>query len=183
MDTQLCVHGIISCGKSSYPDSLNPQEQETGYILISAYEDKDFAKLCKTIGRDDLQQKFSTHDDRVKAESQWEIYPEVEKWAADKTKEEVEAIMLKAGLNCQPVWNSKEVAENEHFLQRGEIFWLDDICYGSMCHQGPLAMMSETPPRIKWEMKPVGADNEYIYQKVLGFSMEKLRSLEERQII
>jgi crotonobetainyl-CoA:carnitine CoA-transferase CaiB-like acyl-CoA transferase len=44
-------------------------------------------------------------------------------------------------------------------------------------------MMSETPPRIKWEMKPVGADNEYIYQKVLGFSMEKLRSLEERQII
>jgi hypothetical protein len=29
----------------------------------------------------------------------------------------------------------------------------------------------------------VGADNEYIYQKVLGFSMRHLRELEERQVI
>jgi crotonobetainyl-CoA:carnitine CoA-transferase CaiB-like acyl-CoA transferase len=182
-DTQLCVHGIIQCGKSSYPGSDNPQEQEEGLILISAYEDEDFATLCKILGREDLLKKFPTHDERVKAESQWEIYPEIEKWAADKTKEQVEETMLQSGITCQPAWNSKEVATHEHFLQRGEIIWLDDPCYGEMCHQGPTTMMSETPPRVKWEMKPVGADNEYIYQKVLGFSMRHLRELEERQVI
>ena len=182
-DTQLSVHGIVKCGKSSYPDSDNPQELEEGLILISAYEDEAFKKLCKAIGRDDLAKKYPTHEDRVKAESQWELYPELEKWAADKTKEQAEEILLKAGLNCQPVWNSKEVANNPHYLERGEIIWLDDPSFGEMCHQGVLAHMSATPRRIKWEMKPVGADNEYIYQKVLGFSMNYIRDLEERQVI
>jgi len=31
----LCVHGILKCGKSSYPNSKNPQEQEVGYCLVS----------------------------------------------------------------------------------------------------------------------------------------------------
>ena len=91
--------------------------------------------------------------------------------------------MIEAGINCQPVWSTKEVATHEHFLQRGEIQWLEDPSYGEICHQGTVAMMSETPRRLKWEMKPVGADNEYIYQKVLGFSMGYIRDLEERQVI
>jgi crotonobetainyl-CoA:carnitine CoA-transferase CaiB-like acyl-CoA transferase len=182
-DTQLAVHGVVMCGKSSYPDSDNPQELENSYIFIQAYEDEDFKKLCKLMGRDDLANQYPTHDDRVKPENQYQLYPEIEKWLADKNKEEAEAILVKAGINCQPVWNTKEVATNDHYLQRGEIIWLDDPCYGDICHQGHLAHMSETPRRIKWEMKPVGADNEYIYQKVLGFSMGYIRDLEERQVI
>ena len=182
-DTQLSVHGTVMCGKSSYPDSDNPQELENGYIFIQAHEDEDFAKLCKVMGRDDLATAYATHDDRVNAENQYKLYPEIEAWASDKTKEEAEAILIEAGINCQPVWNTKEVANQEHYLQRGEIIWLDDPSFGELCHQGILAHMSETPRRIKWEMKPVGADNEYIYQKVLGFSMGHIRDLEEQQVI
>jgi crotonobetainyl-CoA:carnitine CoA-transferase CaiB-like acyl-CoA transferase len=182
-DTQLAVHAVLMCGKSSYPDSDNPQELENSYIFISAYEDADFQKLCKVMGRADLAKQYPTHDDRVKPENQYKLYPEIEAWLADKNKEEAEAALLKAGINCQPVWNTKEVATNDHYLQRGEIIWLDDPCYGEICHQGILAHMSDTPRRIKWEMKPVGADNEYIYQKVLGFSMGYIRDLEERQVI
>src|SRR6266511_3375277 len=32
-DTELAVHGIIRCGRSSHPESDNPQEQEQGYLL------------------------------------------------------------------------------------------------------------------------------------------------------
>jgi len=32
----LCVHGILKCGKSSYPNSKNPQEQEVGFCFVSA---------------------------------------------------------------------------------------------------------------------------------------------------
>ena len=111
------------------------------------------------------------------------ISAQIEAWLTDKNKEQAEAILIEAGINCQPVWSTKEVATHEHFLQRGEIQWLEDPSYGEICHQGTVAMMSETPRRLKWEMKPVGADNEYIYQKVLGFSMGYIRDLEERQVI
>jgi crotonobetainyl-CoA:carnitine CoA-transferase CaiB-like acyl-CoA transferase len=39
--------------------------------------------------------------------------------------------------------------------------------------------MSETPGRIKWVCRPVGADNEYIFQKYLGLGRRKLADLKE----
>src|SRR5216684_2376602 len=100
-DTQLCVHGIIKCGKSSYPKSEN----------------------------------------------------------------------------------SQEVANHPHWLERGAVQWLDDPTYGDLLHQGPAYKMSETPPRLKWALKPVGADNELILGKLAGLSSEDLRRLEEQECI
>ena len=182
-DTQLCVHGIIKCGKSSYPQSENPQENEEGYILISAYDDKDFATLCKVTGEGKLAEKYAKHDARVKAKSQMEIYPALEKWAADKSKEQVAAILDKANINNQPVWNAKEVANHPHWQERGAVQWLDDPTFGDLLHQGPAYKMSATPPRLKWALKPVGADNEYILGKLAGLSAEEMRKLEEQECI
>ncbi len=182
-DTLLSVHGIIKCGKSSYPDSKNPQELEEGYILVSAYSDADFAKLMRLIKRDDLAKKYAHHDERVKAESQYELYPAIEAWAKDKTKEQARDILNKEGINNQPVWNSKEVSNQEHFHMRGELEWLDDPTFGEVQSQGPAFHLSETPPRHKWAFKPVGADNEYILGKLCGFSKTKIAELEADAII
>jgi crotonobetainyl-CoA:carnitine CoA-transferase CaiB-like acyl-CoA transferase len=182
-DTLLSVHGIVKCGKSSYPNSKNPQELEQGYILVSAYTDADFAKLMKLIGKDDLAKKFASHDERVKAENQNQIYPAIEAWAADKTKEQVADILSKTGINNQPVWNSKEVSTHEHFHLRGELHWLDDPTFGEVQSQGPSYHMSESPARHKWAFKPVGADNEYILGKLCGFSKTRMAELEADAVI
>lgn len=182
-DTQLSVHGIVQCGKSSYPNSENPQENEEGYILISAYSDEDFAKLCGVMNRADLLEKYKSHEERVKAESQVEIYGEIEKWTKDKTKEQVEALLDGAGINCQPVWNAKEVAEHPHWHERGSMLWMDDPVFGEMMAQGPPVKLSETPIRMKWVLKPVGIDNEEVYQRVLGYSPEQIAQWEEAGIV
>jgi crotonobetainyl-CoA:carnitine CoA-transferase CaiB-like acyl-CoA transferase len=182
-DTQLCVHGIIKCGKSSYPTSENPQENEEGYILISASNDADFARLCKTVGDGNIAAKYATTEARVKAQAQMEIYPFLEKWAADKSKEDVANILDKANILNQPVWNAKEVATNPHFQQRGSVRWLDDPYYGDLLHQGPGYKMSATPPRLKWALKPVGADNEYILGKLAGLSPTDIKRLEDQECI
>ena len=127
--------------------------------------------------------KYAKHDIRVKPQSQMEIYPWLEKWAADKTKEQVAAILDKANIINQAVWNSKEVANNPHWQERGAVRWLDDPTFGDLMHQGPAYKMSHTPPRLKWALKPVGADNEYILGKLCGLSSEELRRLEEQECI
>jgi crotonobetainyl-CoA:carnitine CoA-transferase CaiB-like acyl-CoA transferase len=43
--------------------------------------------------------------------------------------------------------------------------------------------MSETPPRIKWAFKPVGADNEKVYSRLLGWSKAKIAQMEEAEVI
>ena len=182
-DTELCVHGIIQCGKSSYPDSKNPQEAEVGYILVSAHTDEDFKKLCDVIGKKDLATTYAKHDDRVKAENQTILYDALEVWAKDKTKEDVAKLLDKAGINNQPVWNAKEVSEHPHWKMRGAVQWIDDPNYGDLHHQGPAFKMSDTPPRIKWALKPVGADNEKVYGRLLGWTKAKLAQMEEAEVI
>jgi len=182
-DTQLCVHGIIKCGKSSYPGSKNPQEAEEGYILVSAYTDDDFATLCQATGLRNLAGKYKTHAERVKAEPQVEIYQALEQWAKDKTKEDVARVLDKAGIITQPVWNSKEVSEHPHWRERGAVQWVDDPYYGDVFAQGPAYHLSDTPPRLKWTMRPVGADTEFVLGKLLGMSKQQIKTLEAAEVI
>ncbi len=130
-----------------------------------------------------MAEKFAKQEVRVKPQSQMEIYPWLEKWASDKTKEQVAATLDKAGINNQPVWNSKEVANQPHWQQRGAVRWLDDPTFGDLMHQGPAYKMSHTPPRTKWALRPVGADNEYILAKLAGLGSQELKRLEEQETI
>jgi crotonobetainyl-CoA:carnitine CoA-transferase CaiB-like acyl-CoA transferase len=91
--------------------------------------------------------------------------------------------MHKNGINAQRVMNSKEVSTSEHFLQRGNVHFIDDPTFGDVFSQGPVFMASETPPRHKWAFKPVGADNEYILSKLCGFSKSKIKELESQDVI
>lgn len=182
-DILLCVHGNIKCGKSSYPKSDNPQELEEGYILVSAYEDDAYKTLCGMIGKPDLAKKFPTHNDRLQPENQFEIYAAIEEWAADKTKEEVAAICDKNGINNQPVWNSKEVSNQEHFKMRGTCEWIDDPNFGDVQIQSAGYLMSDTPPRTNWAFKPVGTDNEAILAKFCGLGGSDVAKLYENEVI
>ena len=43
--------------------------------------------------------------------------------------------------------------------------------------------MSDTPPRLKWSMKPAGADNEKVYGRLLGWTKTKIAQMEEAEVI
>jgi hypothetical protein len=38
-------------------------------------------------------------------------------------------------------------------------------------------MMSKTPPKVNWSVRPVGFDNEYVMAYALGKSREQIRQL------
>jgi hypothetical protein len=44
-------------------------------------------------------------------------------------------------------------------------------------------LMSKTPRRLKWQWRPVGADNVKIYHDLLGYPMSKIEELYKRNII
>ena len=185
-DTQLCVHGIILCGKSDYPDRANPQEKhDARYVMVSAFNDPDFKELCDVIRRKDLYEQYATHKDRVEAEPQIEIYGALEAWAADKSRSEVVKILTDAGILAAPVMNDKEVYESEHYKERGTLRWLDDPCYGDVLAQGGYSagLLSKTPRRQFWIWRPVGADNIRVYHDLLGYSMSQIEEWYENSII
>ena len=136
-DTQLCVHGIILCGKSDFPDAINPQDKfDARYVMVSAFQDADFKDLCDVIKKPDMYSKYMKHKDRVEGEAQVEIYAALEDWATDKSRSEVVKILQSEGLLCEPVMNDREVYETEHYRTRGTVRWMDDPLFGDVLVQG-----------------------------------------------
>jgi crotonobetainyl-CoA:carnitine CoA-transferase CaiB-like acyl-CoA transferase len=176
-DTQLCVHGIILCGKSDFPDAENPQDRlDARYVLVSAFEDPDFKELCDITGMKELYENYKAHKDRVEGEAQVEIYGALERWAADKSRSEVVKTLTDAGILAAPVMNDREVYESEHYRQRGTVRWLEDPLYGDVLLQSGYSagLMSKTPRRTNWIWRPVGADNVKILRDWLGFPISQI---------
>ena len=69
------------------------------------------------------------------------------------------------------------------YQQRGAIQEYDDHLYGTMRQECYPPRMSETPSRVKWSSRPVGFDNRYVFQKVLGLPLEEIKRLEFEKVI
>jgi crotonobetainyl-CoA:carnitine CoA-transferase CaiB-like acyl-CoA transferase len=54
---------------------------------------------------------------------------------------------------------------------------IDDPLYGRYPEHDFPVMMSRTPPKIKWTVRPVGFDNEFIMTKILGRSQAQIDEL------
>ncbi len=176
-DTQLCVHGIIMCGKSDFPDAQNPQDKfDARYVMVSAFQDRDFQELCNITGQKQLYDKYKAHKSRVEALAQVEVYNALEKWAADKTRSQVVKAMTDAGILAYPVMNDREVYESPHYRERGTVRWLDDPLYGDVLMQAGYSTghLSKTPRKVNWIWRPVGADNVKLYRDMLGYPVSKI---------
>ena len=150
--------------------------------MISAFQDEDFAELCKITGQKALLDKYKAHDERVRAEAQVEIYAALEQWAKDKSRSQVVKICQDAGLLAEPVMNDKEVYESEHYRTRGTIRWQDDPIFGDVMVMGSYGagLMEKTPRRLYWIWRPVGADNVKIYHELLGYPTKKIEEWYEK---
>ena len=73
----------------------------------------------------------------------------------------------------------KDVVEDRHFRERGFITEIDDPLLGQYSDYEFPVMMSQTPPRVKWSVRPVGFDNEYIMAHHLGKNEEEIERLYE----
>jgi crotonobetainyl-CoA:carnitine CoA-transferase CaiB-like acyl-CoA transferase len=95
------------------------------------------------------------------------------------SKKEGRAAAVVTGKVTRPPDTLKE----QNWWDRGSFRTIKDPVYGELTVQGPLWKMSDTPPRLKWLCRPIGADNEFIYLKYLGFGRTKLASLRSESVI
>jgi len=162
------------------------------YVFIAGYTDPNWKGLTTMIGRPDLFEKYPTPKERLVFENQIEMRKEIQKWAETKTANEILDLAMKHNLDKSKVgtvvvgkiYSPKESSELEAWYERDILKRFEDPYYGKLLIQGSsFGKMSETPGRIKWCCRPVGADNEHIYTKLLGFDAKDLRELRKKGII
>jgi len=146
---------------------------------LAAPAPEEFLGLCRAMGKEELASdpRFQEHSVRLQDENALEILKIISAWARTKTADEIEALGKEFGFSATRLHNAKDMNEDPHRRQRGFVKEIDDPLYGYYVeHEFPV-MMSKTPPKIKWTVRPVGFDNEFIMAKILGRNQAQIDEL------
>ncbi len=151
------------------------------FVAIAAGMPGDFKGLCKAMGRPELADdpKFKDHLTRLRDENTLEILKIISDWARKKTPEEIERLAEEFGFAATRILSVKDIVDDEHCRARGFMAYVDDPMMGPFYEYDFPVMMSKTPPRVKWSVRAIGFDNEFIMTHKLGRNQEQIRKYYE----
>ncbi len=146
------------------------------FAAVAAPAPDEFKGLCAAMGRKELAEdpRFKEHTKRLKDENALAILKIIADWARTKSADEVEQLGIQYGFSATRLHSGKDMFEDPHRRERGFVKMIDDPMYGYYPdHEFPV-MMSKSPPRHRWTVRPVGFDNEYVMAAILGRSKSQI---------
>ena len=161
------------------------------YSFIAGFSDVNWEGLTNIMKDPEFRQQFPTIFDRLNKDKQPAIHQGIERWSQQYTSDELLEMVQDYTINRRGpgvvatarMADIKECFEDENWWERGIFDKGTDPYYGEVALQAPVWKMTRTPPRTKWVCRPVGADNDYIYQKYLGIGREQLSDWKNRDIV
>ena len=149
------------------------------FVALAAPDPDEFRGLCIAMERPELADdpRFKDHLTRLREENAAALLAIIAAWVRTRTPAEVEALAEKHGFAASHIYNIRDVVEDEHFRERGFVTEVDDPVIGPFLDYEFPVMMSRTPPRVSWTIRPVGFDNEYIMTNRLGKNEDEINRL------
>ena len=156
---------------------------KNGYLAMNVPDDLVWARLCKSMERDDLIDDVKSNTGTARAANGDFLGPIIEEWLSKKTRDEAEKILNENGVPVGSVYTAKDIFESEQVKARRSLIDIEDPDVGTyQFARGPV-MLSESP-EIETNPAPrLGQHTKEILTDILGYTDVKLKELENEQII
>lgn len=156
-----------------------------GFVAISAPTDRAWAGLARAMGRPELaaDPRYATQLTRGRDEHREALLARIREWARERTAAELVKLGDWHGFAAAKVLNARDHCADPHLAARGALVRHDDPMYGRFPLFGSPAKLSATPGRIKWVMKPIGIDNDFVLRGLLGLTPAELAGLESEGVV
>lgn len=147
-------------------------------FVVASGTDAHFAILAKAMGMPELSDdpRFLKTEGRLN--NQLELKEIINGWAGQRTAKECVDIILGAGIPAGPIYNVKQVFEDEHMKAREMFVTVNHKEAGELTVIGNPIKMSEYPVQYK-SAAPDAGENDYEIFGALGFSKETLDKYRE----
>lgn len=154
---------------------------DDAFVAIAAPAPAEFKGLCTAMGKPELAEdpRFKDHLVRLREENALAIIKIISDWVKTLSFDDVMSLAREHGFAASEIRSAKHITEDPHFRERGYITEIDDPLDGPMLNYDFPVMMSKTPPRVNWSVRPVGFDNEYVMAHALGKSKAEIKKLYE----
>jgi crotonobetainyl-CoA:carnitine CoA-transferase CaiB-like acyl-CoA transferase len=153
------------------------------WVAISTSADRIAERVLRLVDRPDIVVEPWFASGRQRAEHADELDAVVGAWIGDHTRDEVVAAFEEAGAAVAPIYSAGELIEDPQVTALDMVTTVEDPDLGPMRMQNVLFRMSETPGRIRFTGRALGADTDAILGGELGVGAERLTELRERGVV
>lgn len=154
-----------------------------GQVALAVGSDAQFRKLCEAMGRPDLWQDARFKDNAGRVKYRKILIPILQDlFRAGTTKEWIERI-LKVNIPIGPINDVATILNDPHVAARGMVQEIEHPDLGPIKLLGPVAKLSETPLTVRSAPPTLGNETDAILHGELGYSLEEIATLREKNVI
>jgi len=157
------------------------QTKDGKWVVIVCSTDRTFSYIANAWDRDDLKEKYAKTIDRLKDDAF--IMQTTADWVQSLDYKELLEICTREGVPIDLIYSIEDIFNDEHYAAREDIVEVPDHTFGTMKMPAGHPILSKTPGKIEWAGPKLGAYNDEIYKELLGLDDEKLKGLQEQNII
>lgn len=152
---------IIACGNQKLYEKLCNEVLDMSWMIT----DERFLNVPLRVANNELQKQY------------------IEEWTMQYTVDEIVEKVLAKGIPAAPIFNVKQITEDEHIAKAREMFIeIDHPVIGKMKVNGSPIKLMDMMPRINCPAPTLGQHNEEILEE-LGYTAEQIGQFKERGVI
>jgi CoA:oxalate CoA-transferase len=154
-----------------------------GWVCIAAGNDGIFKRLADAMGMPEMVKdpRFDTNPHRNKNYSA--LKPIISDWTKDKKKWDITNLLHKSDIPCAPVYNIKEVVEDDHIANHREmIVDVDQPPYGKVKMIGFPIKFSETKIKPTEPAPMLGQHTEEVLGDLLGCTKAEIEQFKKEGV-
>lgn len=156
-------------------------ETDPNSYIYFTIQEQNWARTCEAIGRPEWADDPAYATAHARQPRLFDIFAEIEKRLADKTKFEAVDIFRKFDVPCAPVLSMKEIANDPALRASRTVVELEQKGRGSYLTVGCPIKFSSFEPNIT-AAPLLGEHNEEVLKK-LGYSAEQIARLRAQKVI
>src|SRR5437899_9015993 len=156
-------------------------ETDPNAYIDFTIQEQNWVRTCQAIGKPRWANDPAYATARARQPKIFDIFAEIEKWLADKTKFEAVEILRKFDVPCGPVLSMKEIEDDPALRASGSIVEVDEELRGKYLTVGSPIKFSDFAPKIAGA--PLLGEHTDQVLTMLGYSAEKIAKMHSDKIV
>ncbi len=156
-------------------------ETDPNAYIYFTIQEQNWGPTCQVIGKPDWAKDPAYATAHARQGKIFDIFAEIEKWLADKTKFEAVDILSKSGVPCAPVLSMKEIANDPALRASGTVVEVQEKKRGTYLTVGSPIKFSDFTPRITGA--PLLGEHTDEVLAMLGYSADQVATMRKGKVV
>ncbi len=156
--------------------------RDGSWVAVSTSAQRIAERVLELVGHPEVIDEpwFATGSGRAEHADLLDSF--VSDWIGSRTRDQVMSAFLEAGAAVAPVYDARDLVEDPQVRETEMLVQVPDADLGHVLMHNVLWRMSETPGRIRFPGRSLGADTEEVLGE-LGLSAERLEALRGKGVV